>query len=234
MKDMLRILSAVGVFLAGIAVLILWIIAAHDRSELKDSGFYKCLGCIYLYHDSITGGGDLNQWLRDNRDAYPILIAFGVICGVFWMVTGVIGLMGNSAGVLKAYFFSGIITYLIFAVIFPIIVERLTWVNANCGLLPIVCKTNQDWRLKHFFDSGEQFWGAALAGFILGAFQLGAAAYNFLAPPAPVSAWPSGQRMGRRRRERQGEGRGRRLPRASRRRRRRQRQRRWCRCSRCS
>ena len=185
MKDKLRIISAVGIFLAGVGVIILWIIAAHDRSELKDSGLYKCLGCVYLYHDSITGGGDLNTWLRDNRDAYPILIAFGCICGVFWMVTGIIGLIGNSPGVLKAYFFVGVISYLTFVVIFPIIVERFLWVSANCGLLPILCKTSQDWRLKHFGDSYEQFWGAALAGFILGAFQLGVSAYTFLSSSNP-------------------------------------------------
>jgi len=180
-RELLRILSAIAAILTGIIVLILWIIAANDRG--KEDGRYACRGCNQIFNTAAKNSGlgygsGLTTWILNNMNPYPLLIAFGVILGVFWMVTGAIGFVAASKYMAWVYLILALITYLIFVVMFPIIVERINFANANCSSLwAVQCKTDDDWRVRHSVDSYEQFWGASLVGFILGAFVIGSAIY---------------------------------------------------------
>ena len=191
MQKIVQISSAISAILAGVLVIILWLIAANDKGQ-SDSGKYKCFGNTYIYHDYLSSNSnDLNDWLKNNRDAYPILIAFGVICGVFWMVTGGIGFIAtNSDKLALIYLGSGVVTYIIFVVIFPIIVERINWVFSNStsmSLAGTTCSNVDNWYTKHMLDSTEQFWGSSLAAFILGGYQIAAAVYLYATIGAPKS-----------------------------------------------
>jgi len=196
MQKIIQLTSAIGAIIAGILVIILWLVAANDKNSTDSSGAYQCTGCNYIYHDTLSNGSsDLNTWLKNNRDAYPILIAFGVICGVFWMVTGGIGFIAlNSDKLALIYLASGVVTYLIFVVIFPIIVEREQWVMSNCTAGPTTCSLKDNWSTKHQLDSYEQFWGSSLVGFILGAYQIIGAIYLYATignASKPANAPPS-------------------------------------------
>ena len=207
MRDVLRYTSAILIACAGIIVLILWIIAANDRGK-KVGSVYECHGCNYLYNDYVRNENfteapysystGLNSWLKTYRNPFSILIAFGVILGVFWIVTGVIGFLATTYTMAKGYLIAGVFTYLIFVVVFPIIVERINFVQPYCtGLWPTWCRTDSDWSIRHSLDSYEEFWGAALVGFILGAFQIAAAIYLIYAnrevyhPPVSVPPIPA-------------------------------------------
>ena len=192
MQKIIQLTSDIGAIIAGILVIILWLVAANDKNSTDSSGAYQCTGCNYIYHDTLSNGSsDLNTWLKNNRDAYPILIAFGVICGVFWMVTGGIGFIAlNSDKLALIYLASGVVTYLIFVVIFPIIVERINWVFSNStsmSLAGTTCSNVDNWYTKHMLDSTEQFWGSSLAAFILGGYQIAAAVYLYATIGAPKS-----------------------------------------------
>jgi len=78
-------------------VIILWLVAAHDKGK-EDDGFRKCSGCVQFYHEDLKdGSGDLNKWYKTNRDVYPLLVAFGVVLCALWIATGLIGLIVSSA-----------------------------------------------------------------------------------------------------------------------------------------
>ena len=178
MPGVLHLTSAVSAFLAGILIIILWILAACDQGE-SDGPQYKCRGCFYYYHDELVNvGGDLYDYFRIHRDVYPILIAFGVILGVFWMATGAIGLIANSEMMAKVEIIAGITTYTLFVVMFAVIQNRVKFpaTFANCYAH---CSKNDDWFTRHATDSTEEFWGASLACFLLGMYQIAGAAYNY-------------------------------------------------------
>ena len=77
--------------------------AAHDKGTDTDSkGLYKCRGCLSYYHEDLqNGAGDLNDWRKSYTDPYPLLIAFGVILGVFWWITGLIGAVAKKTAMDK-------------------------------------------------------------------------------------------------------------------------------------
>jgi len=75
----------------------LWIIAANDKGE-QDGSLYKCRGCLWYHHDYIVNQFGDQDWKRGNRDPYPLLIAFGCILFVCWLVTGIIGLATSGDG----------------------------------------------------------------------------------------------------------------------------------------
>jgi hypothetical protein len=187
MIEFLRLTSALGIILTGIVVLILWILAANDKGTEGD-GLYGCKGCNRIVHDALRDdyyvntpaygfSSSLNTWAKNNRDAFSVLVAFGVILGVFWMITGAIGFIARTEFMAKLYFIMGIITYLIFDIMFPIIVEKITWVNAHCAGPNSVCRKDRDWVEKRGYDSYEWFWGSSLVAFIMGAYQIASAAY---------------------------------------------------------
>ena len=193
LRQLIRLTSAIGVILTGIIILILWIIAANDRGN-DDAGRYQCRGCNYLFHDALAndkvkfGNSDLNTWVKNNRNPYPILIAFGVILGVFWMVTGAIGFLAGTKFMAWIYLIVGVVTYIMFVVIFPIIVERISFVQSTyCqSLWNASCKIDSDWTVKHSLESYQHFWGAALVGFLLGAYQIASATYLIHENERPV------------------------------------------------
>ena len=138
----------------------------------------------------------MNSFYSLEWDAYPLLIAFGVICGVFWMVSGALGFVKAEASLV-----AGGVTYLIFAILFPIIVEKTqanpftavplpcerylylkstnTTITANSTAFAVAgCKTDSNYYDKHVHDSFEFFWGASLACFILGAYHLAGMMYE--------------------------------------------------------
>ena len=187
MKDLIRISSAVLTIIAGVVLLILWIVAGNDKGRF-DGELRRCRGCLYLFHDALSQDNfmvdygynlDLNSWLKNYRDATPILMGFGVIIGVFWMFTGVAGLFAKRPLIAKVYLFAGLATYLIFVVLFAVIVERIQFIKKNyCPTLwPKTCRTDLDWEIRHYYDSTEEFWGASLFCFMLGAYQIAAAIY---------------------------------------------------------
>ena len=196
MKDLIRISSAVLTIIAGVVLLILWIISANDKGT-GDSGDRKCRGITQLFHEALADGDfqesaalstnfddGLNTWVKNNKEAYPILIAFGVIIGVFWMVTGAIGFYAKGGCMAKLYLLLGVATYVIFVVLFPIIVERFTFLFDNSSTYGAYlwgtkggCRSSSNWTIKHQMDGYEEFWGASLVGFVLGAYQIAAAIY---------------------------------------------------------
>lgn len=205
MIEFLRLTSALGVILTGILVLVLWILAANDKGTEGD-GRYGCKGCNRIVHDALRDDyyinnpvygfdDDLNTWAMNNRNPFPLLIAFGIILGVFWMITGAIGFLARTEYMAKLYFIMGILTYVIFVIMFPIIIERITWANAHCSGPNAVCRNDREWIEKRGYDSYEWFWGSSLVAFILGAYQIAAAGYIWARHipelPKPVGSVPT-------------------------------------------
>ena len=171
--ELIKITSAIASAIAGVLILILWLVAANDRGD-EDGNKYKCRGCVYLYHDSL-GDSDLGKWLKNNRSPYNLLIAFGVILGVMWIATGALGFFANNALMAKIYVGAGVGTYLIHIILFPSIVQRFSSMLGSCSAR---CSTGDDWYIKHMYDSYEEFWGASLVCFVLGAYQIIGALYH--------------------------------------------------------
>ena len=196
-REIVRYLSSILILMTGITLFILWIIAAHDKGT--DDGGYSCHGCNYLYHEAADAGSlgyssDLTDWLKINRDPFGIMVAFGVIIGATWMITSAIGFFAATKYMAWVYLFLGVFAYILLAVLFPIIIERIQYVLSSCSVLWATrCKADPEWRVRHMWDSLEQFWGISLVGFVIGAFQIASAAYLIheneepvLASPAPV------------------------------------------------
>jgi hypothetical protein len=171
--ELIKLSSAIGSVLAGMLILALWIAAANDKGA-EDGTRYKCRGCVQLYHDGLPDT-DIGKWLKDNRSPYNILIAFGVILGVMWMGTGALGFFANNPLLAKIYLGAGIGTYLIHVILFPTIVMRFSTMVSSCTAK---CSNADDWATKHMLDSYEEFWGASLVCFVLGAYQIIAAVYH--------------------------------------------------------
>ncbi len=132
-----------------------------------------------MFHDYVKGrSGDLFNFYQVKKDPYPILVAFGVICGTFWIATGaIVGFVSR-----KVYLLCGIITTVIFTVVFTCIYERVKD-GQPCTLYSIFqggadpfaakgCKTDGNWEQRHVNDSYDFFWGSSLAAFILATYQL--------------------------------------------------------------
>ena len=156
-----RIVSALTTIFLGFVILILWVIAANDGGEKTDSVNAKqCRGCYNFYHNNIP-----SYW--DNlSDPYPLLVAFGVICGVFWWITGFIGICATTRGCAKVYAGMGIVTYVTFVIIFTIIESHTqSYVQPICQIPtlnsiqynPVGCSTVNNWWLIHQMDSITQF-----------------------------------------------------------------------------
>jgi len=160
----------------------MWIIAAHDRGE-PDGDVHKCNGCIWYTHDNLMqGSGDMNTWRRGNRDPYPILIAFGCVLFVFWLISGIVGCASSTTSGYRWYIILSVLSYTIFAVIFAIIVDKLKFVDYSASTCSSHCQNNANWFDNHFKDSVQEFWGASLACFILGAYIIAGAVYLYNNP----------------------------------------------------
>ena len=167
--------SGVAALIAGTLIMIMWIVAAHDRGE-EDGSKYKCRGCIYYYHDDLwNGSGPLNDWYRVHRDSYVIMISFGVICGLFWWIAGALAFMANSEMMAKLNIIVGVVTYTIFVVLFAVIADRLKY-SIGCAAR---CSMSDNWFIKHSMDSIHEFSGCSLACFILGAFHIIGGIYTY-------------------------------------------------------
>ncbi len=104
-----RMTSWVCAFICAVIIIVLWLVAAHDRGS-EDGNVHKCHGCYQIWHKQLADdSGDLNKWMRANRDPYPLLIAFGVVLCFFWLVTAVLGIISNTVmmGKIVHFFHSG-------------------------------------------------------------------------------------------------------------------------------
>eukprot|EP01022_Parablepharisma_sp_SALTPOND_P022294 TRINITY_DN448_c0_g1_i8.p2 TRINITY_DN448_c0_g1~~TRINITY_DN448_c0_g1_i8.p2 ORF type:complete len:243 (-),score=7.74 TRINITY_DN448_c0_g1_i8:74-802(-) len=193
-REIIRLLSATLILLTGIVIIVLWILAAFDRGE--ENGVSDCHGCYELFNTALDEGTlgfgtDLNDWVAMHRNPRFLLIAFGAIVGILWIITGAIGFLATTKYMAWVYLILGVITYTIFVVIFPIILERINFVTPYCNnLWATFCNTDPEWIIKHSLDSFEWFWGAALVGFLLGAMQIAAAAYLIHENEEPVVSSP--------------------------------------------
>ena len=78
-------------------IFILWLVAAHDKGTDRE-----CHGPVQLYNDYLDSlTGDTKTYLQNHNNAYSLLVAFGVICGTFWLAVGVIGLLANTERMAK-------------------------------------------------------------------------------------------------------------------------------------
>ena len=181
MAGILQLTSAIAAFLAGVLICIMWIMAAHDKGQ-EESGKFKCRGCIQYYYDDLKNtDNDLNRYCLIRRDVYVLLIVFGAICGLFWMITGGIGFGAGSEMMAKLYVIMGIATYTLFVVVFAVIADRMKY--ANSSVCKSRCFSQNDWFDMHKEDSIHEFWGCALTCFILGMYQLAGAVYNYATLP---------------------------------------------------
>ncbi len=159
----------------------MWIVAAHDKG-VEEGDKRKCRGCFQYYHDMLKDNDtDLNRYYLIHRDMYALLIAFGVICGVFWMVTAGIGFIANSEVMGKLYIILGIATYTLFVVVFAVIADRVKY--ALPGICADRCYQTDDWWTTHQEDSTNEFWGCALTCFILGMYQIAGSVYHYATLP---------------------------------------------------
>jgi len=175
----LQVTSFIATLICGMLIFICWLIAAHDNKFLKG----ECGGCIEKLNDALSGkSGSLMRYYQNSKDGYNLLVAFGVICGVFWIVDAIFAWIK-----IKIHLIIGGITQIIFVVIFAILVERLRN-NRPCtyygevlqltGISPWTaagCKTSDNWETKHQFDSYEMFWGSSVIIFLLSCYHLAAA-----------------------------------------------------------
>ena len=177
MAGILQLTSAIAAILAGILICIMWIVAAHDKGT-EDKNIYNCRGCIHFFYDQLKDNDtDLNRYYLIHRDSYVLLIVFGAICGLFWMITGGIGFVSSTEMMAKLYVILGIATYTLFVVVFAVIADRLKYAAASgCA---VRCSKTDNWFLKHNEDSTHEFWGCALTCFVLGMYQIGGAVYNY-------------------------------------------------------
>lgn len=155
-----------------------WLIAAHDEEILKGD----CGGCFEKFHDYVKGrDGDLFRFYQIKKDPYPILVAFGAICGFLWLVTGVLALLPSK----KLYLAVGAANTVIFTVVFTCIYERVKDSQVCTNYFSMVgattfagigCKTDDNWQEKHIEDSYEFFWASSLFAFLMATYQLCCAA----------------------------------------------------------
>lgn len=174
----LKTSSAAAVGMAGILIFICWVVAAKDNLNKRPGG------CIEAFHKSDKLTNDLKKHFKANKDAYPVLISFGAICGVFWLLTFALSFVKAAY-----YLISGIFTTIMFICAFTPLVELVRF-DRQCKDL-IEFSTGQTitdatmwtslfpdgvgWAIKHKNQSYEIFWGSSIACFLLAAYQIGCA-----------------------------------------------------------
>lgn len=58
---------------------------------------YECHGCYEWFHwEYRDARNEIDGWRRDMLDVYPMLIAWGVILGVFWIISGIAGFISHT------------------------------------------------------------------------------------------------------------------------------------------
>jgi hypothetical protein len=172
----LALTSSIGIFVAGLLVFLCWVIAANDKKLAGGNA----VGCIKKFNEMINELDlSLKRYYRGNQDAFVYLIAFGVICGILWMGTAVLGRINA-----KYYLFAGIGTTVAFICVFTSIVERLRDERLCDEILRIGSPTPDlmsdlfgtgEKILKHTEISYELFWGSSMTCFLLAAYQIGCA-----------------------------------------------------------
>jgi len=160
--------SAIGIGMAGILIFVCWILAARDNTN-KFPG-----GCIRLFSNNIRRSGDLKRYYMGNQNAFAILVSFGVICGILWIVTAALAFVKATY-----YLLVGIITTIMFICSFVPLVEIIRFMRqcdaaTNEMNIDINFK-DEEWKVKRVNDSYEIFWGTSIACFILAAYQIGCA-----------------------------------------------------------
>lgn len=160
--------SAVGIGMAGILIFVCWIVAAKDHTD-KSPG-----GCIQMFHDNIKHNKDLKNYYMRNQHAFAILISFGVICGLLWIVTALLAFIKATY-----YLMVGIITTLMFICSFVPLVEIIRFQRQCEAILTemnlLISFKDARWEVKHINDSYEIFWGTSIACFLLAVYQIGCA-----------------------------------------------------------
>ena len=75
---------------------VLWEIAANDKGKANNDR-YDCNGCFQYTHDVFKNDtSDLGKWKLAHQDPYPLMVAFGIILCVFWLVVAVLGLLNQK------------------------------------------------------------------------------------------------------------------------------------------
>ena len=130
------------------------------------------------------------------KDAYPVLISFGVILCVMWLCTA--GLACLSP---KIYLGAGAASTIVFTVVFTCLFERIKGTYSDptpqpCNIYATItgkdawsdynCKTTDNWQEKHMFDSYDFFWVSSMICFLLTTYQLACAAALVYEEPAEV------------------------------------------------
>lgn len=182
LADFLRISSAILAISNGIVVCIVWIFAANDHSDDTDSkGLYLCHGCFTIFHQNIPSN------LESNSDPYPLLVAFGIIFGVFWIISGILGFFSKTKGLARVYFIASATTYIIFFSLFQIISQKISaYVQPFCNIPTKFyvtqsnykeCSNENNWWIQHQSDSIVEFWTSSFVAFALATYQLVASSY---------------------------------------------------------
>ena len=83
------------------------------------------------------------------------------------------------------------LTYALFVLVFAIIADRKKFVDeAGKTICLPNCSTKDNWTIKHIEDSWNTFWGASLTCFILGAYVIIGAVYDYNCPDEPQEEKP--------------------------------------------
>lgn len=168
--------SAGASFLAGAMIIICWLIAIHDNVLIKRD----CGGCIKYLHDAIPniGNTDYKNFLKLNKDVYIIAFILSIVCGCFWIITGVLAFIKPMF-----HLVAGILTNIIFICTFVPIIDRMRF-NQQCDLYQTETKdpsgnhinfcSGKDniWTMKYMYSSYELIWGSSMACFIFAAYQI--------------------------------------------------------------
>lgn len=167
--------SSIAIFIAGLAIMVCWSIASGDDMFI----YGHCGGCIRLLHKLVWESDQPQDYYRSAKDPFPLLLTFGVLCGVLWIVTS-IAVVARP----RYYLISGLLTTIIFICSFVPLVERMRR-NQTCTLYAdltgtdivtawnAACRGDGHWQLKHMYDSFEVFWGSSAGCFLAAAYQVG-------------------------------------------------------------
>eukprot|EP01022_Parablepharisma_sp_SALTPOND_P005969 TRINITY_DN1242_c0_g1_i1.p6 TRINITY_DN1242_c0_g1~~TRINITY_DN1242_c0_g1_i1.p6 ORF type:complete len:431 (-),score=58.71 TRINITY_DN1242_c0_g1_i1:40-1332(-) len=177
----LAVSSSAAVAIAGLLVLVCWIIVAHDDKAFSG----ECGGCIRMLHKALGESSNLSDDLIDyyklHKNAYPLLVAFGVICALCWFGTSALAFIRA-----KYYLIAGALSTVLFVCVFAPILDRIRN-DQPCSVYQRVkgtstdawidygCKTEDNWMEKHRYDSYDLFWGSSLACLLLAVYQIACA-----------------------------------------------------------
>ena len=166
--------SSIGIFIAGLTIMICWSMASGDDIFINE----HCGGCIRLFH-KVIWENDAYSFYRSSKDPVALLLTFGVLCGVSWIATSITVIAKP-----RYYLTSGIITTIIFICSFVPILERMRR-NQMCILHAKLteatdiekswsdnCRKDEDWQLKHMYDSYQMFWASSVVCFFIAGYQI--------------------------------------------------------------